>query len=857
MPESTFHFGVRRVSTTVRPLAVRVFIGVRPLMHLVAFYPLLLLVVTGLLLLVSGAVLADYDVFHIVWHESPVVGITNGVLVAFTLGIVVVAVRLSDLRAAVSGGNAVPPNWAYRAAWGLLLVAFASPLAWTRWLPFDGTLPRSNGWAWWFPTGLASTAGFYFLGRAVFAKGFASTPRLGARLLLALGLGYVALVVAHAVFPETYCPYFPASVSVLLLIAFVAAFFGAVTYLAQQRRWWLYPVFLLVAVVPFACPQNQVENRLPGLTNVETGEDYYATPTRLAGIGARSAPEERAKVGLLNDADALKQWHKLMEAEFDGPQSLVLVACSGGASASAIYTADVLFTLEEACPGFSRRIRIVSGASGGMFGAAYFVSHLRPGGLIASARETPAYRDYLQEVRNSNADPAGERFQRIVAAYKAEMEKRRGPFFAGLQADFLSPVVQKWIHKDIPLSPFGFLSGSTVNDRGAALERAWSVRQNGALDVPVRGLRELERSGDLPSLVFTPMMVEDGRQLLISNLDLDYMVATGEVVDPDTDAPKLLSYMGAEFFRLFPKADGFRLSTAVRMNASFPFLSPSAALPTDPVRHVVDAGYYDNYGMVVATKWLTHDDNREFLQGEYAVGKERKKKVPEVILLRLHCFGDDQTAKMLPTEKELRAYAGRRGEGRVPAKELGQVRDRWAAEEGRAGAIRTEGGLFTLTAPLTGLFSAWRANMVYRADERLAASVERLGHPDLEGPVVRVSDYLLVCSAEPSLNWVLTKDEIDRIHKDVEESVAAPIRFANFYNRRDTYPNAGNARPSVSSPAPKPIAHGGDDNGTTNFVRGQVENQVDRKGMTATQRSSLDDKLRLGAKLSQFAPPKK
>jgi hypothetical protein len=39
------------------------------------------------------------------------------------------------------------------------------------------------------------------------------------------------------------------------------------------------------------------------------------------------------------------------------------------------------------------------------------------------------------------------------------------------------------------------------------------------------------------------------------------------------------------------------------MSASFPYVSPSVNLPFDPPRRVVDAGYYDNYGVQVAAAW--------------------------------------------------------------------------------------------------------------------------------------------------------------------------------------------------------------------------------------------------------------
>src|SRR5262249_41531992 len=99
--------------------------------------------------------------------------------------------------------------------------------------------------------------------------------------------------------------------------------------------------------------------------------------------------------------------------------------------------------------------------------------------------------------------------------------------------------------------------------------------------------------------------------LLISNLDLDSITRAEGSLYTRTEGihQGLYSMSAVEFFRLFPDAGGFKLSTAVRMNASFLYVSPAAALPTDPPRRVVDAGYYDNYGIDVSACWLyeNHD----------------------------------------------------------------------------------------------------------------------------------------------------------------------------------------------------------------------------------------------------------
>jgi hypothetical protein len=141
-------------------------------------------------------------------------------------------------------------------------------------------------------------------------------------------------------------------------------------------------------------------------------------------------------------------------------------------------------------------------------------------------------------------------------------------------------------------------------------------------------LKDLEREGRRPSLVYSPMLVEDCRRLLISNLDLlDLTWTSGDVLGftpfrdqygiPSSPPRPLLSLSAVEFFRLFPQATNFEVGTAARMNASFPLVSPGVSLPTDPPRRVVDAGYYDNYGVNLAAIWLARNESviRKYTSG--------------------------------------------------------------------------------------------------------------------------------------------------------------------------------------------------------------------------------------------------
>jgi hypothetical protein len=107
------------------------------------------------------------------------------------------------------------------------------------------------------------------------------------------------------------------------------------------------------------------------------------------------------------------------------------------------------------------------------------------------------------------------------------------------------------------------------------------------------------------------MLIEDGRRLLISNLDLEPL--TRNAGNSARDPEGLLSRESFEFFRLLapkdegandPVRDRFEVGTAVRMSATFPYITPTVSLPTVPRRRVVDAGYFDNYGVSLAAAWL-------------------------------------------------------------------------------------------------------------------------------------------------------------------------------------------------------------------------------------------------------------
>ncbi len=383
-----------------------------------------------------------------------------------------------------------------------------------------------------------------------------------ATLLPGLGLGAFGLL-AYA--GRTACPVWV----VALLLWLGVAVYGFVVFHVQGLQYVLLALAVAVGVV--ANVGHRFKLSLPNL-KPEYAAARAATPD-FARLG--EPPTAQRPVNLLSAADLLAAFSEQWQRDY-GPGTkpkLVVMATSGGGVRAAVWTAAVLERLDrEVGPRFARHLRIITGASGGMVGA----------GLYAADRVHPV---------------AGESLAHVLAE------------------DSLWAVMQTFLIRDLPST---FLPFHRDWDRGCSLEAAWhrnaKAKRTGAKSPWRTTFAELmpaERLGIAPSLIYAPFLVEDGRRLLISNLDLRGIAAESAptlTLTPGgmaSHAVRPLSRSAVEFFRLFPAAhDRFEVGTAARLNATFPFVSPSVNLPTDPPRRAVDAGYFDNYGVGVLAAWL-------------------------------------------------------------------------------------------------------------------------------------------------------------------------------------------------------------------------------------------------------------
>jgi hypothetical protein len=287
-------------------------------------------------------------------------------------------------------------------------------------------------------------------------------------------------------------------------------------------------------------------------------------------LGAGSFSRENDHFFPSQEAEPPEQVTPGIVLEKGGHDTVILIAATGGGIQSASWTGNVLARLKETfgdVPQFDRSVRLVSSVSGGSVGAMYFL-HAYQNGVLPSGRE---------ELRS-----------RIVEA---------------AQASSLDAVIWGWLFQDQlrAFIPFGWEAmGLLENDRGLSLQRAWSERVKGIEDATLSSWRRDAAAGLRPAVIFNTTVVETGQRLLLSTTDLRKR--------EKGCAPRAAALSASVgFYDLYPCSD-ITVPTAARLSATFPVVTPAARIEQGGTcerhNHVIDGGYYDNYGMSSLLEWL-------------------------------------------------------------------------------------------------------------------------------------------------------------------------------------------------------------------------------------------------------------
>lgn len=355
----------------------------------------------------------------------------------------------------------------------------------------------------------------------------------------------------------------PAGAGFLILFSVLLSIVGAVKYLLKswEMLGWVCFAFML---------SWMVKHQWFDLRSIAYGLNYKpktAQPVydyaHIRQVFTPQRYEQDKQTGI----ERLNNW-KAKQNDTSKPP-LVVLSISGGGLRAAYWTFRSLQYADSVTNGklFSHCV-LVTGASGGMIGASYWRA---------------LHQAELEGKINNIYDP---KFQNNIGK------------------DLLNAIIFSFASVDL-ISPFNKISlggYSYTKDRGYAMEQELLRNTDGLLDKKIGDFTAWEASGTIPAMIINSTIVNDGRKMMVAAQPVSYLTQPAYALQ-DTVTPPIDAIDFATFFR---NQDPYnlRLVTALRMNATFPYILPVVKLPSVPQMNIMDAGLRDNFGAEVASRYL-------------------------------------------------------------------------------------------------------------------------------------------------------------------------------------------------------------------------------------------------------------
>jgi len=372
-------------------------------------------------------------------------------------------------------------------------------------------------------------------------------------LIILLGLG---LLIDYSVFR------IPAGASIFLLFSILMMLSGALAFWLRGWRTFMFIVLALILNYMIKYEVVDQKNQAYGLNYNTTHTSY--TSKDLGDIGSM----ENYHADRTEMVKTLENWKK-RTSPFSKKPKLIFINVSGGGLRSAVWTMNVLQKTDSILGGklFGHTF-LITGASGGMIGAAYF-------------REL-----YLRKINGESIDIYDDLY------------------INNISKDLLNAIAFTTVVNDLffPFKKHEIDGNKYLIDRGYAFERQLNENTDFLLDKKISEYFEPEKQGLIPTIVLSPVIVNDGRNMFISAQPVSFLTRPYNKYNI-----RFISEMDAvEFGRMFKNnnASGLKFTSALRMNATFPYITPYVSLPTEPTISVMDAGMRDNFGVDTAIRML-------------------------------------------------------------------------------------------------------------------------------------------------------------------------------------------------------------------------------------------------------------
>ena len=384
-------------------------------------------------------------------------------------------------------------------------------------------------------------------------------------VIFAALISYVLLLIM-GIYMEEPLLRVPAGAGFLLLFSIIMGVVGAFKYFLKS--WEAIGWIIFVAMLAY-----MVDYQVFDLRSIAYGLNYHAAESELPDYSYKNIHEifnsKRYYAERSLEETRLQYWKTNINASDTDKPPLVVITVSGGGSRAAYWSFRALQYADSITHGrlFANTV-FMTGASGGMIGAAYWRSlH-------------DAYKQGLLK------DPYESRYQDNIGK------------------DLLNSIIFSLASVDM-ISPFNRVKvgGYTyTRDRGYAMEQEMGRNTEGMLDKNIGFFKEREAKGQIPEMAVLGTIVNDGRRLIIANQPSCFL--TQPEYSLNQEVPPIDCIDFSTFFA-GQHPGNIRLTSALRMNATFPFVLPVVRLPSRPSMDIMDAGLSDNFGNQIATRYLS------------------------------------------------------------------------------------------------------------------------------------------------------------------------------------------------------------------------------------------------------------
>ncbi|MTI32033.1 patatin-like phospholipase family protein [Xanthovirga aplysinae] len=353
----------------------------------------------------------------------------------------------------------------------------------------------------------------------------------------------------------------PAAASAILFMTFVLIFTGALIY-------WFRSWSLLIVLVFLFIGELLVRQGFLGDIYKAYGLNYNIPPVEYS---LKQLKKTNGSENYTHDYEQslhiLENWRKKFPPT-ENPK-LVFICVSGGGQRSALWSLRALQVADSISGGkLFEHTLLITGASGGLIGASYF----RELKFRQQQKEdiNPYHHKYLDKIASDN----------------------------------LNPVIFNMLTNDLFMRFKNFTYAQQIypKDRGFAFEEQLNRNTDFLMDKKLSDYQLPEQKAQIPMLIISPTITNDGRKLFISPQHVSYMGTSP--FHQNIIGEK--EYKGVDFRRYLEKhgADSLRFISALRMSATFPYFTPTITLPTNPPIEIMDAGIADNFGISVAVHFM-------------------------------------------------------------------------------------------------------------------------------------------------------------------------------------------------------------------------------------------------------------